>query len=300
MRPVFRKDVTGDLVFRPPEGPPTSGNVTLKEADGTVLRADVVATTPVVDTTITAEAKVGAYKVVASSMVGVAKGRDLWIGDDEEARDNVVVEEFDSATNEIFFRTPLEFNQPNGMKLVSGELSVTLLAGEVDVEEENRQAWWDYVVDGKTYYAEQLWDVVPRLFRIIMPPARLRRYVSRQLLEQSDQTRDELLEQAEWIVTQWLRLHGVRPEWVMDATEMERFAGLTVVMILLYQEVQYALQRERLINIMQEVWQQEWRTLWKVRPRWLDRDLAGDVDVGETPELVEELGVGMPDFTSVV
>jgi hypothetical protein len=296
LRPIFRKGVTGDLQFRPPEGPPTSGTVTLKKHDGTIFRSDVVATVPVVGTTLTAPVSAGSTQIAVAAVTNCEPGVDLWIGDDEDGRDHLSIMDVDPVTELVYFRRPLMHPHVFGEEVISGELSVTLEAAEVVEEMEGNTAWWTYVVDGITYDSEQVWDVVLRDFRLIIPEDRLKRYVAVQLFEASTQSPTELLDQAHWIITQKLRRRGIKPEWIVDPTEFERAAGLLVRVLLLDEEMQISAHRIRVLEEAQRAFVEEWELLIRNRPRWLDRDHDTLVGEDEAAPLIEQ-EVSFPDFS---
>lgn len=298
MRPVFRQGVVGALEFHPPEGPPTSGSVTLRSPDGSVFRTAVVADAPSVSTTLTALATRGAVKVLVESLSSIAPGLELWAGDAADARDNFVVEEADPDELGVLFRRPLEFIQKQGSALKSGELSVDLEADEVAEEMENAIAIWTYVVDGTTYYSDQLWDVVARRFRLMLTRSRLQRYVASQLLKQTEQTLSELTAQAEWLISQQLRYYGVDPKWVIDMGEFERVSGLTIRLILLCEEVQFAIQRLGVLTQSKKDLNDEWKMLMRNRLRWLDKNADLTVSEDELAVRVEH-PIVYPDFSGM-
>jgi hypothetical protein len=296
MRQVFKKGVTGDLAFRPPDGPPTSGTVTIKQPDGTVFRSDVVAATPAVDTTLAVAATAGAKQVRLADASAVVPGQDLWVGDLEDARDLMIVEEVDYATEDVFFRRALRFDQKIGAEAKSGELKLALLAGEVDEELESALATWAYVVDGSTYYAEQVWDVVLREFRLLITETGLLKYVSSVLLDQSEQTFTELITQAKWLISQKLRFHNLKPEWIVDMTEFERVIGLTVRIILLCEEIQHSMHRLAVLQEARTDLEEEWEILLRTKPRWIDRNADTVVDTDEVAIAVGQPVLGV-DFS---
>lgn len=296
MRPVFRKGITGNLVFRPPEGPPTSGTVTIKKYDGTEYQTDQIASGPTVDTTTSAITDAGAKTVTLTDASSAKPGQELWIGSAKNARCQRTVEEVDAAISKVYFRRPLEHGYASGVDVKSSDLYRALVAGDVDTVEANNTAWWTYIVDGETYHAEQVWDVVLRQFRLIIPENRLKRYAAAELFDSSRQTRFELLEQAEWLITQLLRWHGIEPESIFDVSELERAGGLAVRMILLEEESQLSPGRYRILVDARNCFIAEWKTLIRNQPRWTDRDLDGVVDDGEITPFIEHV-IGLPDFS---
>jgi hypothetical protein len=289
MRPVFRIGIPAPLELRPAEGPPEAGEVLIQRRDGSERTA--LALPPVVDAVLAVGAARGAVSFTLDTTEGVAPGRDLWIGSSSATRDHRVVTEVNATDKLVKVQRPLAHAHAEGAEVISGELSVLLTEDEVSGEAENNVAWWAYEVDGVTYHTEQVWDVVLRHFYVAMTPSRLSRYVATQLLEQTTQSVPELLEQANWVVAQYLRYNGIRPDWVVDTTEFERAVGLQVRMLLLAEEAQYSAQRlSLLVDLAQPEFEAEWKILMRNSPRWLDRNVNVRVD----PDEVTPIGLGRP------
>jgi hypothetical protein len=299
VRPLIRQGVLERLVFRPAEGPASAGSVRLQLASG-VERTAAAATGPTTVTTLSSNVTAGALRATLTSVTGIAVGAILWFGSAADARDQVRVSALDVAAKQVYFRRPLSHDHATGEAVSSGELSVLLEAGEVAEPSDNNVAWWTYTVDGVTYRFEQVWDVVLRAFRIRMTPLQLKRYVAPQLLEQTEQTFDELVEQGTWVLSQRLRYFGILPEWVVDTSEFERSLGLLIRLILLGEEVQYAAQRISLLrDFARPDFEEEWTYLMRNRPRWLDKNRDAVVDEDELSRLGTGGPVDLHDFSGL-
>ena len=150
------------LVFRAPQGVPTSGTITITDSTGADLPTPVTAaavTLPSFSTTLTAAVEGGpdAKTLTVASTSGLAVGEYLLLTGADGRQEVVRAVAVSSGTVEL--AAPLHDDFVVGSTLASTTLTYSLTAGNTATKGMDYQAVWSYTVGGVDYVARTFFDV---------------------------------------------------------------------------------------------------------------------------------------------
>jgi len=183
MRAELVVDVGGDLTFDPPEGGlATAATVALFERDGTVVQAAASATLDTCDTTLSANAAVGALTMTLTSVTGVTPGRTYRVDNADSQHERLVVVGVNTSTLVVTFREPLQYAYVSTDTFVGERLTYSVSAALVDTRARGYEARWAYTIGGVSYNAIRFYDVVRQKWpTVILTTDAFKRHVSSDL-----------------------------------------------------------------------------------------------------------------------
>ena len=157
----IRYETAATLAHEPSElGLATSGTVTIYTPEGTEHVASQAIGLEAADTTLTAAADVGSQALTVDDVTGFLAGRSYLLENASAQTEYVRVSAINTSGKILSLARPLAFAYLTGDALVGRALGVSLSALETTPLDEGYEARWEYAIDGTTYYATSLFDVV--------------------------------------------------------------------------------------------------------------------------------------------
>lgn len=185
MRAELVEDVGGDLVFESPEWgwPSLPATVALFEPDGTVLQAAANVTIDPVNALLDGPSAVGDLTLQLDDATDVEIGRTFMILHTDK-QERVVVRDVDMSADIVTLREPVQYAYAGtgGDRFNAPRMAYTVSAALAATRQRGYEARWLWTIDGVTYTAITLFDVVRQKWpTVILPADAFKKYVSSDL-----------------------------------------------------------------------------------------------------------------------
>jgi hypothetical protein len=300
VKQVFRQSTISTLRFSPTEGPPeTAATLQVIAPDNEdVVAAGTAATLPTVATTLN-DATADAFDtdVTLTAVTNVVRKGRYWVDSPATGPlEQVIVRRV--AGSVAYLVEGLKFDHVTGVAFKGSEITYSLSAANLATVDENYRVIWSYTVDGVSYTAEQLFDVVKRPFKLPLSYTDLIAEIPEgvRLGPSEDLDLEMTMAAAERMIRRDFHRDDRRLDLLRDPDQLTDLA-IMAVKLKLYQRVPEDPEWRKAADQVRKEYKAEYEALKSGGLSWVDEDEDDGIDGGnENTGLGEEQHVRTPAY----